>query len=259
MDFTVNNIRIDRANDLGLNSEDLILLSWFIQFSNGSKIERKYIKKENDMGYWVNYETLIKELPIIFNGKTEKGNKEKLRRMFNGNLSKVLTRKQYSNKTCNSRGGSKVFIVLNRFIYDSLLTSSNNIQPSTDNELLIHSLGISLDNNIVNQLSKMDTEILELAIEIAKDKNKGKNYKYIKGVYKNLEIEMKKPQESANSQGSSTYKNLKLIFNDSMIIPQKTYFNASKNKFRNFTETFDKYSDEELDAIIEKSQREKFK
>lgn len=258
MDFTVNNIRVDRANDLGLNSEDLILLSWFIQFSSGSKIERKYIKKENDMGYWVNYETLIKELPIIFNGKTEKGNKEKLRRMFNGNLSKVLTRKQYSNKTGNSRGGSKVFIVLNRFVYESLLTSSNNIQPSTDNELLIHSLGISLDNNIVSQLSKMDTEILELAIEIAKDKNKDKNYKYIKGVYKNLEIEMKKPQESANSQGSSTYKNFKSTFNNT-IIAQNQYLNTYKNKFANFTQTIDQYTEDELDSIIEKSQKAKFR
>lgn len=267
MDFTINNIRIDRASAIGLNSEDLILLSWFVQFSNGSKIERKYIKKENDMGYWVDYKTLMKSLPIIFNGKTDNGNREKLRRMMNGNLSKVLTREQYSNKTESGKGGSKVFIVLNRFVYESLLTSDNNYQPNTENETLIHSLGITLDNNIKGQLAKMNINTLELAISIAKDKNKETNYKYIKGIYNNLEIEAKKPQESANSQG--LVKDINHSLNDKTIITQKqynTYNNNSsidvvtkKTKFHNFNETFTQYSSDELDDIIEKSQKAKFK
>ncbi|WP_243279222.1 hypothetical protein [Romboutsia sp. 1001713B170131_170501_G6] len=69
---------------------------------------------------------------------------------------------------------------------------------------------------------------------------------------------MKKPQESANSQGSSTYKNFRSIFNNN-IITQNQYLNTYKNKFHNFEETFTQYTSEELDRIIEKSQKEKFK
>ncbi|MGL4731287.1 MAG: hypothetical protein ACRCW0_06855 [Clostridium sp.] len=256
MDFTVNNIRIDRANDIGLNSEDLILLSWFVQFSNGTKIERKYIKKENDMGYWVNYKTLIKELPIIFSGKTEKGNKEKLRRMLNGNLSKVLTRKQYSNKSENGKGGSKVYIVLNRFMYESLLTPSIELQPTTENEILINALGILIDNNIKKQLLYMETNLLESAISIAKDKNKEKNYKYIKGIYKNL-LENKKDSSAPTDKSDTQIKSES--FNSNNIIAQKINYNTYKNKFRNFTETFDKYSEDELENIIEKGQLAKYR
>ena len=35
--------------------------------------------------------------------------------------------------------------------------------------------------------------------------------------------------------------------------------NVSKTSFHNFDETFTKYTSDELDAIIEKSQKEKFK
>ena len=288
MDFTVNNIRVDRAAAIGLNAEDIIVLSWFIQFSNSSSIERKYIKRENDMGYWVNYDTLIKELPLVFNGKTEKGNKEKLRRMFKGNLSKVLMREQFSNKKDNSKGGSKIFIVLNRFVYESLLVVDTEIQPKTDNEVMIHALGIGLNNNIKVQLSKMDESLLELAIAIAKDNGKKDQFKYIKGIYNNLEKDIKKPQESANSQGPSDSKNTDL-HNNTNIIPQiddsinnnytKNVNNENedprekiiakqkqdykmisrKNKFHNTNAAFINYTPEELESHLQESQKGKFK
>jgi hypothetical protein len=288
MDFTVNNIRVDRAAAIGLNAEDIIVLSWFIQFSNSSSIERKYIKKENDMGYWINYDTLIKELPLVFNGKTEKGNKEKLRRMFKGNLSKVLMREQFSNKKDNSKGGSKIFIVLNRFVYESLLIVDTEIQPKTDNEVMIHALGIVLNNNIKVQLSKMDESLLELAIAIAKDNGKKDQFKYIKGIYNNLEKDIKKPQESANSQGPSDSKNTDLHNNTNNSIPQiddsinnnytKNVNNeneyprekiiakqkqdyemrARKNKFHNTNASFINYTPEELERHLQESQKGKF-
>lgn len=289
MDFTVNNIRVDRAAAIGLNAEDIIVLSWFIQFSNSSSIERKYIKKENDMGYWINYDTLIKELPLVFNGKTEKGNKEKLRRMFKGNLSKVLMREQFSNKKDNSKGGSKIFIVLNRFVYESLLIVDTEIQPKTDNEVMIHALGIVLNNNIKVQLSKMDESLLELAIAIAKDNGKKDQFKYIKGIYNNLEKDIKKPQESANSQGPSDSKNTDLHNNtnnsilqiddsinnnytknvnnenedprEKIIAKQKQDYEmiSRKNKFHNTNASFINYTPDELERHLQESQKGKFK
>ena len=289
MDFTVNNIRVDRAAAIGLNAEDIIVLSWFIQFSNSSSIERKYIKKENDMGYWINYDTLIKELPLVFNGKTEKGNKEKLRRMFKGNLSKVLMREQFSNKKDNSKGGSKIFIVLNRFVYESLLVVDTEVQPKTDNEVMIHALGIGLNNNFKVQLSNLVVSLIELAIAIAKDNGKKDQFKYIKGIYNNLEKDIKKPQESANSQGPSDSKNTDLHNNTNNSIPQiddsinnnytKNVNNENedprekiiakqkqdyemisrKNKFHNTNASFINYTPDELERHLQESQKGKFK
>lgn len=56
-----------------------------------------------------------------------------------------------------------------------------------------------------------------------------------------------KKDPSALTDESCTIKSAS--FNDNMIIPQKTYFNSSKNKFRNFTETFTNYSENEFKVV----------
>lgn len=117
MDFAIKNISIKKASILGLNVEDLVLLTCCLDYFNKKDIEKIYLEEINDMIYHVDYNILINDLPIIFNGKTEKGNKEKLRRMLSGKLSNFLIRKQYSNKDL---GGSKIFMYLNRSEYQKL-------------------------------------------------------------------------------------------------------------------------------------------
>lgn len=117
MDFAINNISIKKASSFGLSIEDLVLLNCCLDYFNKTDIEKIYLEEVNDMLYYIDYNILINDLPIIFNGKTERGNKEKLRRMLSGKLSNLLIRKQYSNKDL---GGSKIFMYLNRSEYRKL-------------------------------------------------------------------------------------------------------------------------------------------
>ncbi len=67
----------------------------------------------------------------------------------------------------------------------------------------------------------MDIDILRTSIEIAKEENI-LDYPFVRGVYNNLELNNKKPQESDNSQGS--FKNTILSTSYKNIIPQKSDF-----------------------------------
>ncbi|MGG7060440.1 hypothetical protein ACQPUZ_19580, partial [Clostridium tertium] len=99
-----------------------------------------------------------------------------------------------------------------------------------------------------------DINLLKTSINLAKE-NKILDYPYIKGIYNKL-LENKK-DSSAPTDKSITQKSDSLDINN--IITQKNYFKTSKNKFRNFTETFNQYSEDELDKIIEKGQIAKYR
>ena len=61
-----------------------------------------------------------------------------------------------------------------------------------------------MGKNIRTQLKSMDENTLKEAIQISKEHGI-LDYPYVRGIYNNL-VQIKNPQESANSQGSS--KNL---------------------------------------------------
>ena len=140
------------AIKLGLSSDDLIVLQWFLEFKNSSRIEKNYIKEVNDMGYWVSYSTIIKSLPILLTDGTKylsdyielkkskltlsekdyndlekkvmEKYKKKIQRILSGNLSKVLKR-----DICKfgKDKGSKVYLYLDTEVYDKLIDNQNNI------------------------------------------------------------------------------------------------------------------------------------
>lgn len=140
------------AIKLGLSTDDLIVLQWFLEFKNKSKIEKNYIAEVNDMGYWVSYSTIINDLPIILTDGTKyleeyvelqknksvlnekefdalekkimEKNKKKIQRILSGNLSKVLKR---DIRRLGTDKGSKVYLYLDTEVYDKLVDAKNNI------------------------------------------------------------------------------------------------------------------------------------
>ena len=175
--------------------------------------------------------------------------------MLSGALGKVIKKEKIEKVD----DGKKIYFSINKVIFTNLLDgypTKESLDLTENEKIVIEKLKINkLTDSITKQLSNMNKELLLQSCEIAL--NAGiLDFPYMKSVYNNLKNNNKK-DPSAPTDESCTIKSAS--FNDNMIIPQKTYFNSSKNKFRNFTETFDKYSDDELDAIIEKSQREKFK
>lgn len=61
MKYTVEGFNQEKAIELGLDVDDLIILRWFVDFSNNMK--QKVI--EGTTYYWVTYEKLLNDLPIL--------------------------------------------------------------------------------------------------------------------------------------------------------------------------------------------------
>jgi hypothetical protein len=76
-------INFDLAMKNNLNTEDLILISY---------IDLKLSEMNSSKGV-INYNDILKDLPIIFNSRSEQVNVKKLRKMLsNENIKKFVTR-----------------------------------------------------------------------------------------------------------------------------------------------------------------------
>ena len=93
------------ALELKLKSNELVVLGWFIGYSN----TRETIKEDGKWYYSFSYEDMIRDLPALFvNNVTEMGMMKKAQRLLNGNLSKVLEK-----KVKRGRGGTYIYIAIN--------------------------------------------------------------------------------------------------------------------------------------------------
>lgn len=61
MQYTIEGFNQAKAVELGLDTDDLVILRWLINFS--SKMEKKEI--EGNTFYWVNYKKLLEDIPIL--------------------------------------------------------------------------------------------------------------------------------------------------------------------------------------------------
>ncbi|HEB5000755.1 TPA: hypothetical protein R0E49_001282 [Clostridioides difficile] len=122
--------------------------------------------------------------------------------------------------------------------------------------LLVKEYGISITMSQKKLVETMDKDVLKESIEITVAQE-GKSFSYLYKVYKGL-LSNKKAPVSNDNKDSKTYKKSP---NNKNIIPQNgvNYKTKNKNSFKNFTETFTQYDTNELDDIISKSQKAKFK
>lgn len=63
MKYNVMGFYQPRAVELGLCSDDLLVLRWFVDYAGTDKMRTLII--DNRIYYWVNYETVLRELPIL--------------------------------------------------------------------------------------------------------------------------------------------------------------------------------------------------
>ena len=128
MRYQIFRLQQEALVNLDLNTEEALLLDWLLNWKDGESMER--IVVGNDLAYWVNYSTVVSELPILFNKpksnsiedveKAKKSNVAKVARMLKGNLSKVLTR--HEKKV---QGKTKIYISFDRTMLDILLNYEN--------------------------------------------------------------------------------------------------------------------------------------
>ena len=159
MRYQIFSLQQSSLVELGLNVEEALLLDWILNWKDGTGMKREFIEEQQDIGYWINYETVVKELPILFKQPTDdmdekalkkllRNNKDKVGRMLKGNLSKVLTPHKMVYRGEKSKLGSMIFVVINREAIDML----KNKEASTFAEVEANkNLEKQIDNNIIPQ------------------------------------------------------------------------------------------------------------
>ena len=178
MRYQIFSLQQSSLVELGLNVEEALLLDWILNWKDGTGMKREFIEEQQDIGYWINYETVVKELPILFKQPTDdmdekalkkllRNNKDKVGRMLKGNLSKVLTPHKMVYRGEKSKLGSMIFVVINREAIDML----KNKEASTFAEVEANkNLEKQIDNNIIPQKEEKNaSDFMEEDIE-AKNK-----------------------------------------------------------------------------------------
>ena len=158
MRYQIFSLQQSSLVELGLNVEEALLLDWILNWKDGTGMKREFIEEQQDIGYWINYETVVKELPILFKQPTDdmdekalkkllRNNKDKVGRMLKGNLSKVLTPHKMVYRGEKSKLGSMIFVVINREAIDML----KNKEASTFAEVEADENKKIIDDNIIPQ------------------------------------------------------------------------------------------------------------
>ena len=173
MRYQIFRLQQEALVNLDLNTEEALLLDWLLNWKDGESMER--IVVGDDLAYWVNYSTVVSELPILFNKpksnsiedieKAKKSNVAKVARMLKGNLSKVLTR--HEKKV---QGKTKIYISFDRTMLDILLNyeSKKDSSAPTDKPNTNQNQNINV-NNSISQKQDNDTRK-------SKKNNFGNNY-----------------------------------------------------------------------------------
>ena len=81
MKYSIHGFYQPRAVELGLSNDDLLVLRWFVDFAGSKKM--KTIIEEDGIYYWVNYTTVLEDLPVL-------------------RISKQTLKKKHFDNLCNS-------------------------------------------------------------------------------------------------------------------------------------------------------------
>lgn len=259
------------AYNLGLSLEDIYVLEKI-----EDNIRDTVLSKDGNNGeFSFNQVDLFKLCKFVFKQvnkndsedtirKIYKTNNAKFNKMLKGSLGKVLIKGENIKKQSKSESYFKInkeirTILINGYpkVVDLEL---NDIEKLVVDELKMKTIG----KNIRTQLKSMDIDKLKVAIGIAKE-HEILDYPYVKSIYNNLDSNVKKPQESPHSQGSN--ENVNFQNSDTNIVPQNSN-NTSKNskqfvptvktRYHNINQTFTNYSPDELEKLLQESQKGKF-
>ncbi|MDB8791711.1 replication initiator protein A [Romboutsia sp. 1001216sp1] len=119
---------------------------------------------------------------------------------------------------------------------------------------LVKEFGFDVNDKQIKLIDGMDFDLLKDAVETTVAKG-GKVFAYVYEVYKSLRDKVSTKTTKAvkyNKNKSSVSSKTKEDLNNTINRIR------SKNKFRNFNETFDKYEEDEFEAILRKSQEAKY-
>ncbi|AXU54378.1 TPA: hypothetical protein ACGFEM_002017 [Clostridioides difficile] len=269
MKYTILGFSQKKAIELGLNTKDLLILRWFVDFLGSGRMARKLINGIEY--YWVDYSGVIKELPILYTEKHDTIYRV-LKKLDKIGILEHATLKQGGTWSYYKLGYRYIELISDSYqqvgnksdcseinpyppdknpnhsdinpnqtdinperkthpLYPSTIPCNQTSEVEEKKRIIEEMTQLKISKNMYNIIKDWDMERLLIAIEIYKECD-GKSFKYLKTVYNNDDNFRKNKSKSTSE--------------------------TKKTKFHNFNETFTQYTSDELDEIIKKSQKEKF-
>lgn len=263
MKYTILGFSQKKAVELGLNTKDLLILRWFVDFLGSGRMARKLINGIEY--YWVDYSGVIKELPILYTEKHDTIYRV-LKKLDKIGILEHATLKQGGTWSYYKLGYRYIELISDSYqqvgnksdcseinpypsdinptqtdinperkthlLYPSTIPCNYTTQSSAvvnkNKEIIEEKTHLKLSNNMQKKVSAWDENRLLKAVDIFIEK-KGEAFSFLEKIYRDNRNFMEKDSEQVN-----------------------------KTKFHNFNETFTQYTSDELDEIIKKSQKEKF-
>ncbi|MGO0903500.1 hypothetical protein ACYZFO_10915 [Clostridioides difficile] len=263
MKYTILGFSQKKAVELGLNTKDLLILRWFVDFLGSGRMARKLINGIEY--YWVDYSGVIKELPILYTEKHDTIYRV-LKKLDKIGILEHATLKQGGTWSYYKLGYRYIELISDSYqqvgnksdcseinpnhsdknptqtdinperkthlLYPSTIPCNYTTQSSAvvnkNKEIIEENTHLKLSNNMQKKVSAWDENRLLKAVDIFIEK-KGEAFSFLEKIYR-----------------------------DNRNFIEKDVEQVDKNKFRNFDETFTQYTSDELDEIIKKSQKEKF-
>lgn len=260
------------GKDLKLSLEDLYLLGYFYKQSTIAS-ETKIIN--NKECFTINLVDIFKNRIYLFESVTDSDDKElikkiyernrkKLDRLLKGELKKVIIKE----KVIKTKEGSNTYYRLDKKIIKILIDGypTKESREFTEKEkLVMQELKIDiLSNSISKQLESMEINVLKDSIIAAKE-NGILDYAYVKAIYNNLiqsqNLDNKKVATTGNSNNSCENTTNSIRNVNTIISNNKENYNYKLNpKVHNYSGSanFMKYNPEELEKILQESQKGKF-
>lgn len=270
------------AIDLGITLEEDYVLSKIEDMQN------TYIVRDGDKGsFTFSLTDLFKRCPMVFKQvddiqdkedikKIYDTNKKKFQKMIKASLGKAIIRTDVKRK---KDGKKESYFKFNKTTMTVLKNGYpiKTVNEFTDKEkLIIKELHIdTINKSLSSQLESMDYDLLKDSIEIAKECNI-LDYPYVRSIYNNLIMnEDNKKATSVETTNDFEVKNNNSNFNNNItqeqnICNKKTESNKKENnninkrkrvntRFHNINESFSKYTPDELEKLLQESQKNKFK
>lgn len=294
MEYTIHGFSQENAIKLGLDDRDLLILRWFVRFKDNGKMASKII--DGDKYYWIKYEGIIEDLPIT-NIKSNDSVYRRLKKMSKAKVLKHQTIKAGGTYSYYCLGENYPSLIDTDRKLSDLNPNTSDIYPNLsdlksdgtdlnpDQKTLIPYPNTNTINNIcidkeelIKEFSKLyqsnigvinglvaeqliewseliEVRLFKRAIEICTEKG-NLNLGYLKGIIKKWLDSNITTLDSLEAQRLK--HNIKNKTNNSISKNKGTIQKVSKNRFHNENQTFTKYTPEELEKILQESQKGKF-
>lgn len=192
MKFSIHGFFQPRAVELGLTNDDLLVLRWFVDFAGTNKM--KTIIESDGIYYWINYATILEDLPVL-------------------NISKVTLKRKHFDKLCETQvlkhkhikqGGSFSYYAYG-INYDTLVYLQDNA-PSTNLDNPSTELDKGYDTNRQPPSTKFNNSYDEngqTKINLLNNpsiNNKSTNNKFIKPTIEEIQKYCKERKNNINAE-----------------------------------------------------------